>query len=435
MSKRINIFIAEEIPSLNKGEAAILHGMMVSFKKIKNLKVSMLSFNQSADKKRYKNVEIIPFPYQGLLAMGKLKILLYGIFFSLNLSVFCYLYFFLRRNSLKIMKNKIWRAYADADILIFGHDALLESFGGKKTIRQLFTFIFTYWQIILVKKFLKKPVVIYGASIGEYSNKLVEFLAKKSLKTVDLITLREEFSYNYLKALGVDSKAHLTADFAFLMPPATKKRINKIISMEKINLDRRLVGFTVSKELYQFTFPELDDKSRYEKYIELKAMVIDFIIKDFNADVILIPHSFKKNKEDKIVLEDIYERAKNKNNIKLIAREYSPQELKAVIGLCDLFIGERTHSNIAAVSSGVPTISISEPLSHRNNGILGKIIGEDLVCDVRELDLEKYKEKINEVWKNRAEIKKDLKDKTKIIKKLSLTNGQLIVELIKSLEK
>ena len=51
--KKIKIFIAENVPSLNKGEMSILEGMLESFKILGKVEVTMLSDMPQIDQPRY----------------------------------------------------------------------------------------------------------------------------------------------------------------------------------------------------------------------------------------------------------------------------------------------------------------------------------------------------------------------------------------------
>ncbi|MDD5638487.1 MAG: polysaccharide pyruvyl transferase family protein [Candidatus Pacebacteria bacterium] len=437
----INIFITEEIPSLNKGEAAILKGILSSFNELGDIRVSMLSFNPKEDILRYENkIKIIPFVYNNLPDQSKIAIIIKGLIFTFKYTLFCLLYRILGPTAInKIMKAEIWKAYNESDILICGHDSLLQELddrGFKNRFNSNMTFISTFYNIILAKIFLRKKIVIYGGSIGKFRSKLIKTLARIALNKADLITLREKLSYNYLNEIGVKSKKCVTADLAFCMEPASDERIKEILLKENIKISKKLVGLSANTELYRFTLPKIKDlKYKYEKYILFKAKVIDYLIEELDVNVILIPHAFKKKKDDRIVIKDIFSNVVNKNRVTLILNEYSPEELKGIIGVCDLFIGERTHSNVAAVSMGVPTISISEPNSHRNKGIFAGIIGERFICEISEISFDQIIKTINYAWRNRYKIKRKLIDKTKFLKEKALYNGALLKELLDSKNK
>ena len=54
-----------------------------------------------------------------------------------------------------------------------------------------------------------------------------------------------------------------------------------------------------------------------------------------------MPHVTNDDKpvDDRFVAKKIYEMAERKDKIRLINNDYSPDELKSIIGQCDLFIG------------------------------------------------------------------------------------------------
>jgi colanic acid/amylovoran biosynthesis protein len=431
----IKVLIAEEIPSLNKGEAAILKGILASFKRIKNrvIKVSMVSFNPKTDSARYKNINVIPFPIKNLIGESKLIILIKGLLFIFEYTFFCLYYYLSRGKKAHFYKNLIWDEYIHSNIIIFGHDALLENFGNQKfSFNRYLTFISTYYSIILAKVLLKQKVIIYGGGIGKYKCKFIEYICTIALKMVDLITIRDRFSYRYLFNLGIKNNMYLTADLAFLMNSVSQYTTNKIFKKENISTKNKiLVGMTVSKELYLFTNKEIVDKEiKYSKYIELKASVVDYLVEKYNANILFIPHALKKNKDDRLVARAIYKNIKHQHNVKLIENEYSPEELKGIISQCDYFIGERTHSNVAAVSSYVPTICVSEPKSHRNRGIFENIIDKKLICDVSKMTLDVYKKKIDYLFKNNDKIRNKLLVKIKENRKKALTNGFLFENIL-----
>src|SRR5690606_24264463 len=63
------------------------------------------------------------------------------------------------------------------------------------------------------------------------------------------------------------------------------------------------------------------------------------------------------------------------SRITMIPRTFNAAQIKAVISRLRFFIGARTHSTIAALSSGVPTISIAYSVKAR--GINRDIFGDE----------------------------------------------------------
>lgn len=161
---------------------------------------------------------------------------------------------------------------------------------------------------------------------------------------------------------------------------------------------------------------------------------IDYLTEKLNARVMLVPHVFLEGgHDDRFVARKIRQLVKNKDRTKLIANEYTPEELRGIIGRCDLFIGARMHANISAISMHVPTIAIA--WSHKYYGIFRTLGQEKYVCDVKTTTFDELISKINDAWSNREEIKKTLMRKVRIQEKLALFNGELVKDLLISLKK
>ena len=125
--------------------------------------------------------------------------------------------------------------------------------------------------------------------------------------------------------------------------------------------------------------------------------------------------------------------SENKDKIRLIDNEYSPEELKGVIGQCDLFIGARMHANIAATSMCVPTLAIA--YSHKSYGIMRMLGMEKYVLDFRTMTFDEMTARIDDLWVNREKIRTELVSNVKTVKERALYNGELVKALLDSLYK
>jgi len=245
-------------------------------------------------------------------------------------------------------------------------------------------------------------------------------LVKFCLNKVDLVIVREEITKNYLEKLGIRSPVYLTADCAFVLEPASYETIEEIMLKEGIDITKKpLVGISANAML--------DDEEN--NYANLMAQLIDYIIEKLDAQVIFVPHVVLSNVEDdRVIGEKIYKLTRNKGNIKLIKGEYSPDELKGIIGMCDIFIGGRMHANIAAVSMHIPTLATA--WSHKYYGIMQTLGQEKYVCDFRTMNFAELKSKIDDLWCNRDKIKEELKSKVEDQKELALFSGKLVRRLL-----
>jgi len=430
------IFIAENVPSLNKGEMAILEGMLESFKTLGKVQVTMLSDLPDIDQLRYGTKVRIINVKKALHLSDKPSRYnrLFNSFLLLSQHlIFLIFYKIFGLRALKLMKSEIWREYAESDVIIVGHDG---TFGaGCGMLRTLAYFYYFY--IPFFAKVLGKPIVLYGGSIGRFK-RLRWFLekgAKFALNKIDLITLREEVSYQNLRDMGVkNDRVFVIPDLAFLLRPVSSDQAKEILLREGIGkANRPLIGMTVTREIASMAFPDLNSPSSYHKHIEILAQVIDDLTSRLNALVIFIPHciGFAKELDDRIVAGDIFQMCKNKDKVKVITNEYGAAELKGLIGQFDLFIGERIHSVVNAMSMCVPSVVISYSTDQRL-GIIKMINQENAICYVENLNADALLSKISDIWSKRNKIRKDLKSQIKIVEERAMLNGKLLKELLES---
>lgn len=320
--------------------------------------------------------------------------------------------------------------YDDADVIIStGGDDLTEDYGSIWFINHVIN--------LLLGILLKKTVVLYAESIGPFKRRWNRILAIFLLNRVKLITLRERISRKYLEDLGINkTPMYVTADSAFLLEPAPTQKVKKILEKEGIKEGSRpIVGISVSKIISRYGFHDsstLDDK--YNKYIELMAKIVDYLIEILNATVVFIPHVIESwGNDDRTVADDVCKMIKNKRKAMSIKNEYTAEEIKGIIGQCDLFIGARMHPTIASTSMYVPTIAIA--YSHKTHGIIGEMLGYGkYVMDIRDLKYNALTSAIDGAWSNRAKIMKELKSKMEDIKQQASLNGELVKKLINSIK-
>ncbi len=322
-------------------------------------------------------------------------------------------------------KHDLLNEYINSDIIIdLSGDGFSDDYGSMASISSCYD--------ILLCKLLKKPFVIYAQSIGPFKTIFTRYLSRFCLNLVDLLIVRDEITEKYLKNMGVNNKIYFTADSAFLLEASPRSRIEEILLKEHIDMkERPLIGISVSQHLYDLESKKVDSK-KDNNYLNLMSKVVDLVIDKFNAQVVFVPHVTNDARpiDDRFVARKIYEISKNKNRIKLIDDEYSAEELKGIIGQCDLFIGARMHANIAATSMNVPTLAIA--YSHKYYGIMGMLKMENYVLDFRSMTFNEMAAKIDELWDKKGIIKKELETNVNILKERSLHNVELVKVLVSS---
>lgn len=258
----------------------------------------------------------------------------------------------------------------------------------------------------------RKPLVLLPQTYGPFQGRMARAVARFILRRARLVYSRD--------SEGVESAAELIGrrlagpkprfcyDIGFLLDP-TPKAESGIIGITGISADSCLVGVNLSGLLSgtgtgcaaQFGF-----KTDYDY---LLARVIELLIEQKNARVLLIPHVFGSTGEgDSAVCQRVYDNLRHKypGRIGWAAGTYNQSEIKAIIGLCDFFVGSRMHACIAALSQHIPAVSIA--YSRKFIGVMQSLRVECLVADPRTMDEREILQITGSAFERRAELRFEL---------------------------
>jgi colanic acid/amylovoran biosynthesis protein len=216
------------------------------------------------------------------------------------------------------------------------------------------------------------PVVLWGASIGPFdADTKFEKEMLDHLKRMRGIFVRESASARYLESQGF-STVRRVADPAFVMEPAepSEDKIGMKVSegAAGINFSPHMAAYVSGGDL--------------DAWRGMCAETVIQVLRQSGRDVLLVPHVFHATplNNDHGFLESVSAavRQKTGRSVPVLGGSLSAREIKWAIGRCAVFAGCRTHSTIAALSSGVPTLSLA--YSRKARGLNQDIFGSQEYC-------------------------------------------------------
>ena len=196
--------------------------------------------------------------------------------------------------------------------------------------------------------------VLWGCSFEE--SLLENDNISSDIRAFDLITAREQFSYEALKR--VNPNTVLVADSAFLLEQI---RLPMPDGFEGADI----VGINTSPLIER----RESDPGMVRKCLE---NLIKTILSETNFKILLIPHVVWKTNDDRTVLQQLKDMFAGCDRISLL-EDCNCMELKGYISRCRFFIGTRTHATIAAYSTEVPTLTIG--YSIKSKGMAKDLFG------------------------------------------------------------
>lgn len=258
-------------------------------------------------------------------------------------------------------------------VYFLGGDDFTQIYGKKQLIECLL--------FINAIKDKNNYVGLIGQSIGPF-DKGLEKLAMMIFKRMDLISLRDPESYQYLKQKGLNNIEKM-ADLA-LLPLA--KETNVVVN------DRSYVLVCPSEIMYMYA--KTVDRLQF---ILLNKKLCEYILEQNpGLKIILLPHVTRdRTGGDGKMLDDIYEHIDPKYLDRIIKmnKEILPFKVRELIKHSKFVVAERMHPAISAIVCEVPSVVFSYGRKYR--GIFEKIYKlSDTV-----LDITKYSD-YNVMWKD-----------------------------------
>ncbi len=321
--------------------------------------------------------------------------------------------------------RKIKQPYSDYDLIIhFVPDWPTED--DRSAWMVLPSFI---W-LLVICMVSNRPVCILPSSMGPFKAKLPKAIVKLALNKTCLIALRENISYEYVRTLGLNKpQVILSSDLAFLLDAARQERVDDILRREGITKNSKPIVAICPNERAGRVLGS-DPSTGELRYIGLITQLADYIIEKTDATVCLIPHV--RDYDDVNFCKQVHERSRHKASIKSFSHNYSADELKGIIGTCEIFIGHWMHSTIAAMSQGVPTLPIA--FTDKFYRLPGQLMGqEQYIVDLRIKDYAELSadmmEKVDDLWANREAVRQELVTRTKAVQERAWSYGKLISEL------
>ncbi len=270
----------------------------------------------------------------------------------------------------------------------------------------------------------KKAIIIWGASVGPFSQiPEYETLIIGHLKKVNAVFARESSTIEYLGSRGVTENVYRVADPAFLLKPTVPA--NNTFDGK---IPKGAIGINMSPLMARYT-----SNGDIRKWTELAANIVKTISDQLKRPLYLIPHVTVPDSNDYEFLKKVNAHAgRCQGKIELIRPNLNAAETKWVISQMAVFAGARTHTTIAAISSGVPTLSFAYSLKAK--GINNDVYGHDNYClNPHQLEPKTITERLEELIYESDEIKKQINAELPRINKLAMDAGKYLKDILENL--
>lgn len=308
--------------------------------------------------------------------------------------------------------------WADA-IISTGGDVFSSTYGGT----------YKHLASLQVAGYFNRKICLIGHSIGPFESKSEYKAFMKAMKYVELITVRESLSVEYLIEMNLkDTRMELAADPAFCLEP-DREQLPKILDAYHISNEKPIIGITPSQSISYWT------NFSYVAHLKVLQRLIEFLMKELGYHVVLIPHVRRASirNDDRIICEKLYANLDFPKDVTVMSLDHSAEEIRALMSKMDLLVAERMHAAIASLAQQVPTFVIG--YSVKAQGILGDVFGfenlENYMIPIKKLNEKTLKKRIKNLLDKRDDVTELLSKVIPHVKKSAKRNFTVVTDVLR----
>lgn len=313
-----------------------------------------------------------------------------------------------------VTSDEFLREFVDADLVLGGHDGMMGS---------------DQFLVAFASYLGGKPFIMYGGGGDErgVEGAKRQFYLQFAVKHSKLCVVRDAGTKEYLVDNGVDPElVFVYPDPAVLLPIAPIDDVHQLLLGEGIPQDAlgntiALIpvsgGIVAQQSIADASSPE----DRWEQRMQIWAELVEHMLATTDAHFLFMPHCIgpTKHHDDRVANHDVYNRIQgDKSRLHLVDGDYTPDRLKGVMNNAQMVLGERTHALIGSVSAGSPCVALSVKEDLRMHYIINTMF-ERPVINMDHPDVAAIKAELTEQWQNRDETRKTMAVKAAEIRGLS----------------
>jgi colanic acid/amylovoran biosynthesis protein len=253
-----------------------------------------------------------------------------------------------------------------------------------------------------------KPFYIFPQSIGPLTYTWECQILRWILGKARVVMVREIASLDLLNRCHfTHPRLHLVPDTAFTFEGAPFSEADAWLRSQGIDPEKNhpLLGLTAIN--WNAQNPGFTRQSEYEAAC---AEAVRRFWEKHGGRVILFPQVWGPTAahNDRIPAWRIAAQlASLSHSVTMVEQPLSPTLLKSVYGRMDIFIGTRMHSNIFAISGGVPCLAIG--YMHKTRGIAEMVGMSEWVLDIGDVTSEALTENLERLWQARQAVQRVLR--------------------------
>ena len=305
-------------------------------------------------------------------------------------------------------RQALLQAYLEADLVVSSAGNFLYSSGrGSSLLISLWTIKFAM--------LCGKPVYMMPQTVGPLNRSWERRLTASVLSQMRLCFVRDDISkLELMKMKAWSKRCYLVPDLAFVFPALPASTGQAVLTKAGVDLqaDGPLLGITLINWAAQNKAFQQQDQ--YETAV---AAAVRHFVENYDGRVILFAQVRGPTwaEDDLVPAKRVKERVSQLgNNVLLFDQELSALQLKAAYGQMDLFIGSRLHSNIFALSEGVPALFIQ--YQYKTRGVAKMLDLEEWVLTIEAAEPEQLIKRLDRLVEQQASLRQKIQRNLEVVR-------------------
>ncbi len=271
----------------------------------------------------------------------------------------------------------------------------------------------------------RTPVFKCAQAVGPFKNPVNRWAAKTFLPKARTLVTRGRITHEFATGLGLQN-LYAGADYAFSLEMSGSERdeVARHFDMSFFGAGD-VVGVCPSVVLQK----KVD--ARGGDYV---GQMVGFIehLQAQGKRVLLVPHSVrtgtdKTHNNDLPLCREIHARLGVSSSVLFVDRELTSQQLRYLIGECDLFVASRFHAMVSSLAMAVPTLVIG--WSHKYKEVLEMFDLEEWAFGHDQLTPDHLARRFADLEAAKADVQQKLDAHLPEVKARSLAQADLIADI------
>lgn len=415
-----NILIVQ-VYNANKGNASVITAMLDGIRRIPDVNVDLTAYAPEKASEEYGIPACERLCDVRRIAKSKGLRKLIAILDEIMFVLYFPLWWFGTRCRIPMplsnRRRKVIRFYKAADVVVLpdGHSftSLNGLFGNISHLIGMFA-----------ATALHKKTMIYGQTLGPFhgfKGFFEEFWFKRLLKRVDVVTVRDQLSYDTYTHFC--SNLYKTAEIVFALN-SQKLSSDVALFLSNVRENRRKVFMVTIHHLYYRYF------FRRNEYVTLMANCLRETVLKYDLSLVMIPmEDAMRDGGDRKMIHEILDKANlPEDHVFVPEMEISPEETASLIAEADYFTGTKTHSVVYGLKGAVPMIGLA--YQNKTREFMRMFDNEKFVIDLKKLTLGEFRRLFDLLVENADEVQTKLQKKRNEIVALALKNNEYLIQLL-----